>query len=273
LGWTFAQLGDDAVADCIVYTGPIDEFFGYRFGKLPYRSLKFRHETLDKEWLQPVAVVNYPDESVPYTRITEYKPCTGQTAKQTSITYEFPSSTGDSYYPIPRPENQALFKRYEALARETRDVVFAGRLGTYRYYNMDQVVGQALSIWRKMQARSSRNSGNQPRDRHAQQQCNAEFVADMVMQSGARLKTCYPERGEHQRHPQATTAIAPAFATRGRSSRARPEVSGRRWCAVFAMEAREWCLPIVLKKMRRRIAASLSRGRCEFSRAEVRCQR
>ncbi len=150
LGVDFAQLGDDAVADCIVYTGPIDEFFGYRFGKLPYRSLKFRHETLDKEWLQPVAVVNYPDESVPYTRITEYKHLTGQTAKQTSITYEFPSSTGDSYYPIPRPENQALFKRYEALARETRDVVFAGRLGTYRYYNMDQVVGQALSIWRKM---------------------------------------------------------------------------------------------------------------------------
>src|SRR5258706_3725638 len=150
LGVDFAQLGDDAVADCIVYTGPIDEFFGYRFGKLPYRSFKYRHETLDKEWLQPVAVVNYPDESVPYTRITEYKHLTGQTAKQTSITYEFPSSTGDSYYPIPRPENQALFKRYEALARETRDVVFAGRLGTYRYYNMDQVVGQALSIWRKM---------------------------------------------------------------------------------------------------------------------------
>ncbi len=152
LGVDFEDVRGETLADQIIYTGPIDEYFGYRFGRLPYRSLSFRHLTLDKEWLQPVAVVNYPDESIPYTRVTEYKHLTGQQAAKTSVTYEFPCDTGDPYYPIPRPENQALFKRYEALARTTPKVMFAGRLGTYRYYNMDQVVGQALSIWRRMHA-------------------------------------------------------------------------------------------------------------------------
>ncbi|MBW8911513.1 MAG: UDP-galactopyranose mutase, partial [Sphingomonas sp.] len=138
--------------DHLVFTGPIDEYFGYRFGKLPYRSLHFRHETLDQEWLQPVAVVNYPSEDVPYTRITEYKHLTGQSASKTSITYEYPSAEGDPYYPIPRAENQALFKRYEALAIAQADVTFVGRLATYRYYNMDQVVGQALATYRRMTA-------------------------------------------------------------------------------------------------------------------------
>lgn len=133
----------------LVFTGPIDEFFDYRFGKLPYRSLRFQHETLDREWLQDVAVVNYPGADIPHTRITEYKHLTGQIAPKTSITYEFPSAEGDPYYPIPRAENQALFKKYEALAMARPDVVFVGRLATYRYYNMDQVVGQALATWRR----------------------------------------------------------------------------------------------------------------------------
>jgi len=155
LGVDFDRIRNDIVADQLIYTGPIDEYFNYRFGKLPYRSLSFKHETLDREWLQPVAVVNYPDEKVPHTRVTEYKHLTGQTAAKTSVTYEFPCATGDYYYPIPRAENQNLFKAYEALARTTKGVVFAGRLGTYRYYNMDQVVGQSLSIWRKMQPAAS----------------------------------------------------------------------------------------------------------------------
>ena len=136
--------------DHLVFTGPIDEYFGHRFGKLPYRSLRFRHETLDQEWFQPVAVVNYPSETVPYTRITEYKYLTGQTAPKTSLTYEYPAAEGDPYYPIPRDENQALFKRYEALAIAESDVTFVGRLATYRYYNMDQVVGQALATYRRL---------------------------------------------------------------------------------------------------------------------------
>jgi UDP-galactopyranose mutase len=105
--------------------------------------------TVDQEWFQDVAVVNYPDPVTPHTRITEYKHLTGQRCPVTSITYEFPAAQGDPYYPIPREENQALFKRYEALAIAQTDVTFVGRLATYRYYNMDQVVGQALATYRK----------------------------------------------------------------------------------------------------------------------------
>jgi UDP-galactopyranose mutase len=135
--------------DHLVFTGPIDEYFDYCYGKLPYRSLRFRHETVDQEVFQPVAVVNYPNGEVPYTRITEYKYLTGQTNPRTSITYEYPAAEGDPYYPIPREENQMLFKRYEALAALQTDVTFVGRLATYRYYNMDQIVGQALATFRK----------------------------------------------------------------------------------------------------------------------------
>ena len=135
--------------DKMVYTGPVDEFFDHRFGKLPYRSLRFEHKTVDTERFQPVATVNYPAPDVPYTRITEYKHLTGQEHPRTSITYEYPCAEGDPYYPIPRAENQELYKRYETLADATPDVIFVGRLATYRYYNMDQVVGQALSAFRR----------------------------------------------------------------------------------------------------------------------------
>jgi UDP-galactopyranose mutase len=149
LGVDFAEVRDRLDFDWLVFTGPIDEYFNHRYGKLPYRSLKFRHETKDCVEFQPVAVVNYPSEVIPYTRITEYKHLTGQAASKTSITYEFPQEEGDPYYPIPRPENQDLYKRYEALAIGTPNVLFVGRLATYRYYNMDQVVGQALATYRR----------------------------------------------------------------------------------------------------------------------------
>jgi UDP-galactopyranose mutase len=133
----------------VIFTGPIDEFFGHRYGKLPYRSLSFAHVTLNKRWHQSVAVVNYP-QTKDYTRVTEYKHLTGQQHPKTSITYEYPSDEGDPYYPVPRPENAELFKRYEALALAARGVWFVGRLATYRYYNMDQVVGQALAGFRRI---------------------------------------------------------------------------------------------------------------------------
>lgn len=152
LGVEWEDVRREVTYDKLVFTGPIDEYFGYRHGKLPYRSLRFRHETIDQEVFQPVAVVNYPSEDVPYTRITEYKYLTGQAAPKTSITYEYPSAEGDPYYPIPRPENQALYKRYEAMALAEPDVLFVGRLATYRYYNMDQVVGQALATYRRFKA-------------------------------------------------------------------------------------------------------------------------
>lgn len=149
-GVDHAALRGRVACDRLVYTGPIDEYFGRVHGPLPYRSLRFRHETHDGEWFQPVGVVNYPDEAVPYTRITEYKHLTGQSAPRTSISYEYPSAEGDPYYPIPRPENQARYKLYEAMADARPDVIFVGRLATYRYYNMDQVVAQALATYRRV---------------------------------------------------------------------------------------------------------------------------
>lgn len=156
-GVEFEDVREQAVYDRLIFTGPVDEYFDHRYGKLPYRSLAFRHETLDREWHQPVAVVNYPDPETPYTRISEYKHMTGQTARKTTITYEYPQADGDPYYPVPRPENQALYKRYEALALEAPNVQFVGRLATYRYYNMDQVTGQALATFRRIAEREGRS--------------------------------------------------------------------------------------------------------------------
>lgn len=150
LGTDFADLRHACLAKHTVFTGPIDEYFGYCFGRLPYRSLEFRLETLDIRRLFPVAVINYPSEKLPYTRITEYKHLTGQVHPKTSISYEFACAAGEPYYPVPRPENQALYKQYEDLARQQDDVTFVGRLATYKYYNMDQVVGQALSAFRRL---------------------------------------------------------------------------------------------------------------------------
>jgi UDP-galactopyranose mutase len=136
----------------VVYTGPIDTWFDCRWGRLPYRSLEFRHEHLHRPQFQAVGTVNYPNEH-PWTRISEFKYLTGQEHAGTSIVYEIPSGEGDPYYPVPRPENAALYKRYEAEADRLTDVTFVGRLATYRYYNMDQVVGQALTAFRKLESR------------------------------------------------------------------------------------------------------------------------
>jgi UDP-galactopyranose mutase len=133
----------------MIYTGPIDEFFDFRFGKLPYRSLRFQHETHDVEWCQSAPVINYPNDYA-YTRVTEFKYLTGQKHDKTSIVYEFPQAEGDPYYPIPRPENAALYKQYQSLVAEEKHVRFAGRLATYKYYNMDQVVAQALTLYKKI---------------------------------------------------------------------------------------------------------------------------
>jgi UDP-galactopyranose mutase len=133
----------------MIYTGPIDGFFDYQYGKLPYRSLRFKHETHNKPLYQPEAVVNYPNEHA-FTRITEFKYLTGQEHSKTSIVYEYPQAEGDPYYPVPRPENADLYKKYKALADATPGVHFVGRLATYKYYNMDQVTGQALTVFNKI---------------------------------------------------------------------------------------------------------------------------
>jgi UDP-galactopyranose mutase len=156
-GVDYEDVRSEAAFDRLIFTGPIDEYFDHRYGKLPYRSLMFRHETLDQPQFQSVGTVNYPDEATPYTRISEYKHLTGQLHRKTTITYEYPSAVGDPYYPVPRPENQALFKKYEALALATPDVDFVGRLATYRYYNMDQVTGQALALFKRIAEREGRS--------------------------------------------------------------------------------------------------------------------
>ncbi|MEH1849300.1 MAG: UDP-galactopyranose mutase [Nostoc sp.] len=133
----------------IVYTGPVDEFFDYRYGKLPYRSLDFKHETHHTPVFQSAPVINYPNEQL-YTRVTEFKYLTGQEHSKTSIVYEFPKAEGDPYYPVPRPENQEIYKQYKALADEKPGIHFVGRLATYKYLNMDHCVAQALATYKQI---------------------------------------------------------------------------------------------------------------------------
>jgi UDP-galactopyranose mutase len=149
-GVDYHDVADELDFGQLIYTGPIDAFFDYRFGPLPYRSLRFEFETVDAARFQPTGTVNYPDESVPFTRISEFKHLTGQVHDATTVVREFPTATGDPYYPIPRADNRALYERYAALAAGTPGVAFVGRLATYKYYNMDQVVGQALVTYRRL---------------------------------------------------------------------------------------------------------------------------
>jgi UDP-galactopyranose mutase len=152
----FDEVRDEVDHDHLVYTGPIDRFFGYRFGALPYRSLEFelRNEaTPHGGYLQPAASINEPSEEVPYTRTTEFRHMTGQSPHPSStVAVEFPRTEGDPYYPIPRDDTRALYKRYEALAAELPNVTFVGRLARYQYLNMDQVVGQALAAFERLAA-------------------------------------------------------------------------------------------------------------------------
>jgi UDP-galactopyranose mutase len=136
----------------MVYSGPIDAFFDHKHGKLPYRSLRFEHQTLTQEQFQPVGTVNFPND-YGYTRVSEFKHITGQKHDSTSVVYEYPCDEGDPYYPVPRAENAALYKLYVAEADAMENVTFVGRLATYKYYNMDQVVGQSLAAFKRLRAR------------------------------------------------------------------------------------------------------------------------
>jgi len=155
----YREIADVVPWTHMVYTGPIDAFFDCKYGKLPYRSLRFEHANLPQEQFQPVGTVNYPND-YGYTRISEFKHITGQKHPSTSVVYEYPCAEGDPYYPVPQPQNAALYKRYEAEAEATPNVTFVGRLATYRYYNMDQVVGQALATFKRLQqAQAERAEG------------------------------------------------------------------------------------------------------------------
>ena len=135
------------LASTVVYTGMIDEFYDYRFGTLEYRSLRFEHETLDKENYQGNAVVNYTDGETPFTRIIEHKHFEFGTQEKTVITREYPSEwkKGDEpYYPVNDARNEEMFKQYKELSRSEENVIFGGRLADYKYYDMHHVVGIAL---------------------------------------------------------------------------------------------------------------------------------
>jgi UDP-galactopyranose mutase len=147
-GVDYAEVEHEYAGTPLVWTGPIDAFFDYAYGPLPYRSLRFEHEvraTPGGRLVQPTGTVNYPNERIPYTRVSEYRQLTGQVAEVSTLCYEYPSAEGDPYYPIPRPENRELYHRYEQLASARPDVLFVGRLARYQYLNMDQVVAGALA--------------------------------------------------------------------------------------------------------------------------------
>ena len=149
LGTDYKKVKQKIEADEVFYSGPIDSYFDHQFGKLPYRSLTFEHEHLtNRTQFQPVGTINYPND-FDFTRITEFKHLTGQSHAGTSIVREYPMPQGDPYYPVPTSENLALFRRYSDLAAAEKKTCFIGRLAEYRYYNMDQVVASALTLYGK----------------------------------------------------------------------------------------------------------------------------
>jgi UDP-galactopyranose mutase len=149
LNTDFSEIKECIGYDKLIYTGPVDEYFDYCYGKLPYRSLEFKLETYDQPVYQQVPVINYPNDYA-YTRITEFKYLTGQQHPKTTVVYEYPQAEGAPYYPIPCAQNNAVYQKYKALAEQTPEVYFVGRLGTYKYYNMDQVVAQALTLFGRL---------------------------------------------------------------------------------------------------------------------------
>jgi len=153
LSCEFRRGVDETQVRHTVYTGPIDAFYDCRYGQLAYRSLRFEHfhvpEVAPSAFVQPAPVINYPCE-FQYTRITEFKQLTGQIRHGSSLVREFPTGTGDPYYPIPCAETEELYRRYRDLADTETDVSFVGRLAQYRYYNMDQVVAAALLLARSL---------------------------------------------------------------------------------------------------------------------------
>lgn len=134
----------------MIYTGPIDYYFDYCYGKLPYRSIDFVFETFESDKFQSTGTINFPNEH-PYTRVTEFKYLTGQHHPKTTVVFEYPAAEGDPYYPVPRSENAELYKKYQLLTGELKNIYFTGRLATYKYYNMDQVVAQSLTLFKRIQ--------------------------------------------------------------------------------------------------------------------------
>ncbi len=148
----FATYKNKRCANKIIYTGMIDEYFEYQLGKLEYRSLRFEEEKLNVEDYQGNAVVNYTEREIPYTRIIEHKHFEKTNARKTIITKEYPSDWKrgeEPYYPINNKRNETIYKQYVELAKQEANVIFGGRLGSYKYYDMDKVIEAALALVRQ----------------------------------------------------------------------------------------------------------------------------
>lgn len=158
----YTKIADSLKCDVLVFTGPIDLYFEYVHGKLPYRSLKFRCKTLCAEKYQNAAVVNRPNDC-DFTRTTEFKHMYLQKHSKTTICFEYPKAEGEPYYPVPRPESREIYLKYKKEADKLKGVYFLGRLGQYRYLNMDQVVAGALGMFRqfaKGRRKDAKNAGS-----------------------------------------------------------------------------------------------------------------
>lgn len=161
LNTDYREVIDDIKYTHMIYTGPIDAFFDYKHGELPYRSLQFDFMTKNQEYFQEAGTINYPNE-YEFTRILEQKHLTGQVSPNTTITYVYPQDylpgITDPYYPIPRKENRQLYQLYREEAEKIKDkVLFAGRLADYKYYNMDQAVARALTLFNEISSQNNRN--------------------------------------------------------------------------------------------------------------------
>jgi len=154
LNTSYSEIAQDIHYQRMIFTGPIDSFFQYKHGPLPYRSMRFQMETFHNEWYQEVGTVNYPNE-YDFTRVLEHKHLTGQLAPKTTVTFVYPEhytpGVNEPYYPIPRKENSLRYALYKKDAEKIRDkVLFAGRLADYQYYNMDQAVARALTLFQQI---------------------------------------------------------------------------------------------------------------------------
>lgn len=217
LNTDYREVSDFVPYKELIFTGPVDEFFECRYGKLPYRCLEFKHETVNKEWVQPVAVINYPNDYA-YTRVTEFKHLTGQEHQKTSLVYEFSCAEGDPYYPIPRSENAELYKKYAALAEQTPRVHFVGRLATYRYYNMDQVVAQALTTYAKIVG-TSRQEALELKSEPRITRVHVPIHADLVPVEGNGNGNGHSNGNGNGHHDRKTTVQSPKLTNGDRRSR------------------------------------------------------
>ena len=148
----YKDINDELNYDLLFYSGPIDEFFDYKFGKLGYRCAEIEFQTLNEESYQPAAVVNYPDLKFPFTRITEFKKLTQQQGNKTTIGKEFPGEKGFMSWPISSKKNKKMFEKYlqEAQNLIKEDIYFVGRLAEFRYYDMDDAVKRSLELFNEL---------------------------------------------------------------------------------------------------------------------------